>query len=176
MRWIMTNSLLTTSILALVVSVTAGTAAHAATLNDPAIYKDLSSGVAHSLNDFAVSDLDNGPSTLSLRYGRWNGDGNAIFDFAPTFNGVKLATVQINNDYNSTPTSYQWDVSSLITSGVNTLSVLGVNQNNGDNMTTFAVGDATLEYQTVAAVPLPASLPLILVGIAGLGLATRKRA
>lgn len=169
----MGKGMLASCVLAIALAVAAGKKADAAVLNDPTVYGDLDQGVFHHLNDFVVTDLDNGPATLSLRYGRWTGSQNTVLDFAPYFNGVKLATIQIDNVYYSTPTSFQWDVTNLISSGANTLSVIAAHPN--DNFTTYGVGDATLDYTSVPAVPLPASLPMLVFGVAGLGILTRRR-
>lgn len=149
-----------------------GTIAAAATVEDPMLYDDLDVDVVHEFAGFDTMGPAMGPAVLSIRYGGWTGAGDAVIDLAFSFNGTLLSPVTMSSGaYFSDPASTTYDVSTLIVSGLNTLSVLGTLTSGGAS--TFAVGELSLEFDA-ATVPLPAALPLLLVGLAGLGIARRR--
>ncbi|MEO8122930.1 MAG: PEP-CTERM sorting domain-containing protein [Burkholderiales bacterium] len=93
-----------------------------------------------------------------------------------TFNGIDLAGFASTGAYYSDPAAIDIDVSSLVTSGVNTLSTFAT-MVSGEPLT-YALGEITLTYDSTPAVPEPATSGLLLVGIAALvvGASLRRRA
>lgn len=170
----MLYGLRSTSVAALIaLGSTAG--ALAATVSDPVLYEDIPTGVVFDFAGFTIVGPASGPATLDIRFGQWNGP-TTVIDLAFTFNGTLLAPALVSDGaYYSQPAFGSYDVSSLVTSGLNTLSVFGTDVAvPGD--TTFAVGELVLNYTPESTViPLPAGLPLLLGALGALGLVARRR-
>ena len=146
--------------------------ANAAIITDPTLYEDLSVDVVNNLSGFNIAGPASGPATLSLRFGQWNGAA-AVLDLAFTFNGTELLPyANSTGAYFTNPASIVYDVSSLVTSGLNTLSVFGTLVSGGP--VTFAVGEATLEYSATS-VPEPTALTLLIFGLAGIAYARKQK-
>ncbi|MCW8944045.1 MAG: hypothetical protein OQL27_04665 [Sedimenticola sp.] len=143
---------------------------NAVTITSPVLYSDISAGLSSDLIPFAVPILPGpgyGPASLSLRYGGWNGATDAVIDLIFTFNGSALGPAAVvDNAYFDIPKFITYDVSSLVSSGPNTLSVFGNHISGGT--ATYAVGEATLEF-TVTGVPVPATFFLVVFGLVSIG-------
>jgi hypothetical protein len=157
-----------------VLSVLYVTSAKATIITDPVFYDDLSTGISIDLAGFTIAGPASGPADLSLRFGQWSGP-TAEIDLVFTFNGSALLPAAVSTAaYFGTPAYITYDVSSLVTTGLNTLSVFGTLISGGD--TTYSVAEATLEYSAVESVPAPATLALFGLGLAGIGWSKRKKA
>lgn len=160
------------ALLAAVLAIGSTAPAAAATVTDPGFYTDLAPDTTHILAGFTLAGPVSGPATLDFRMGQWSGFP-ATLELTFTFNGTALATILSTEAYYGTPEYGSRDVSALITSGANTLSVIATALSGGP--TTYSVGEVQLTYATTAPVPLPATLPLLLAGFAGLGILARRR-
>lgn len=158
-----------------VLSVLYVTSAKATIITDPVFYEDLSTGISIDLAGFTVAGPASGPADLSLRFGQWTGLAAEI-ELVFTFNGSTLLPAAVSiSAYFDTPAAYiTYDVSTLVTTGLNTLSVFGTLISGGP--TTYSVAEATLEYSAVGSVPAPATLALFGLGLAGIGWSKRKKA
>lgn len=159
-----------TAVLLAISSVTA----FATTVTDPTLYSNLDVDTSHTLAGFNLVGPVSGPATLEMRYGVWNGGGAQTAELTVTFNGTALApTISFSNAYFSGgPIFASFDVSSLVVSGFNSLSVFA---HNISGVEQFAVGEISLEYVGSGAVPVPAALPLFASGLGLLGLAGWRR-
>ena len=145
--------------------------ATATTYLEPALYSNLSPGTDYSLGGFDLGPVS-GSYDLVVPYGIWDGFGTAQqVDITLTFDGTTLSPVIVSTGaYYSDPESISYDISSLVHSGFNTLSVDGVDDSGAlSGVGSYAVGGA------VTATPLPAALPLFAGGLGAMGLLGWRR-
>ena len=142
-------------------------AASAATILEPPLYSGLNVGEVIDLNPIDVAGPISGSYDLLVRYGIWNGFGSdQQVDITVTFDGTPLPTIDSTGAYFSDPEAVEFDVTSLVQSGSNSLSVEGID-NSGLNS---GVGQYAVGGGGVLPSPLPATLPLFATGLGGLGL------
>ena len=141
----------------------------ATVLEEPTLYSDLSVGTVYNLAGFTLGPIS-GSYDLVVRYGIWGGLAQQV-DIALTFDGTTLTPTIIDTGaYYTPPLSASFDVSSLVHSGLNTLSVDGVNDSGPvSGVGSYAIGPVP------AATPLPAALPLFATGLGALGLLGWRR-
>jgi hypothetical protein len=151
------------------------TSANATIITDPSRYEDLSAGTSYDLAGFTIVGPVSGPADLSIRFGHWNGDVTAILELVFTFNGSVLSPlVESTGAYFSSPESITYNVGTLVSSGLNTLSVFATLTS--IESATYTVGEITLEYTSSNQnVSSPATLALMGLGLIGLGWSSRKR-
>ena len=163
-------------------SLATATTSLAATIVDPAFYTRLDLDVTHDLAGFDILGNATGPASLTFRYGVWSSSGqDHEWDLTLTFNGVDLLpTTSITTAYfTGSGTTATYDVSSLVTGGLNTLSAFATLATGETGR--YALGDISLDYTVgvtpppPSPVPLPASLPLLGLSLAGIGLFSRRR-
>lgn len=133
-----------------------------------------------------------------VRRSPWQGssvDENAADSFYTSVSGRSSATY--NFDSSRTSLSFVWgspdtynDLDIILSGGGGTVTVNGsqafgtpgllaefvtISDVGQFSSVTFRSGSNAFEYANVAAVPVPAALPLMVAGIAGLGIAGRRR-
>ncbi len=144
------------------------------TITDPNFYTDLTAGVSNTLDGFNLTGPVSGPATLHVRYGQWNGTFDDL-SIVLTFGGIALDSFNSTGAYYSNPASIDIDVSSILTTGANTLSVFATSAFSGS--TTYSLGEISLTYDnTPSSVPEPTTLALFGIALAGIGLRRRKSA
>lgn len=165
-------SLLRTLVLTAVVSVSSAAPSQAATIVDPTLYDDLTVGSTHTLSNFTIGPVT-GPAVMILRHGGWTGTP-ATLSLQFYLNGSLLGQRTSSGAYFSDPTFALFNISSYITSGLNTVSVLATTLSGGP--TSYAVGNIRMLYHAATpVVPLPASLPFLVAGLAMIALIRRRR-
>ena len=137
---------------------------------------DLGNNVIDDAGFFAVSLNATTPSnvlasTIDVKYGLWNSPEVTVSVF---FNGTLRGSFVADLGYVSPgPAFVSFDVTGLLLAGSNAISFDGFAANNGD----YVVGQVTLNYDDsrTNGVPEPDSRVLLAVGLAGLGIARRRR-
>lgn len=151
----------------------AASSAATVTLTDANAYLDLSPGADHTLAGFNISGAAGGPATLHVRFGRWNGQ-DATLAIVLDFHGADLAAFTSAGAYYSNPESIDIDVSSLVSSGMNTLSAFATLVSGGP--TTYSLGEISLTYNNQPGTSMPEPAPLAMFAAAAMaGLAMRRR-
>lgn len=136
---------------------------------------DLGNNVIDGAGDFLwtpllVSPSGAGANILSVTYGLWNSPSVLVDVFV---NGTNVGNFLADNGYISPgPDLFSVDVGAYLVSGINNIFLTGNTQNMGD----YVVGQVDLEYDSVSmSVSAPSTLALLGIGLAGMGLARRRR-